>query len=99
MRSLLLLLVMLLVLLLLKMNLVVFRMLQVMLLMMLMRLMGHQNHEHHNNISSNVLRTTKFIFSNKRTSSIMRSNISDLTILNGEHLNRKQFESHHLTLA
>ena len=65
MRSLMLLLVMP-VLLLLKMNLVVFRALQ-MMLMMLMRLMGHQNQKQHNNISSNVLKTTKFIFSNKES--------------------------------
>ena len=88
-RSLMLLLVMLPVL-----NLVVFRTLQMMLLIMPMRLMGHQNHQHHNNIRSNVLKTTKFIFSNKRTGSITRSNISDRTILN-----REPFESPHLTLA
>ena len=92
MRSLMLVRVMLLVLLLLKTNLMAFRTLRVMLLMMLMRLIGHQNHQHHNNISSNVLKTTKFIFSNKRTVSITRSNIGDRTILN-----REQFEPHHHT--
>ena len=60
----------------------IFGTLQVILLM----LMGHQNHQHHNNKSSNVLKTTKFVFSTKR--------FSDRTILN-----REQFESHHLTLA